>query len=296
MKVPVVPFLVPPTDAVSHGGWHVSTPDGERPLPPEIAYWDYQTTLDLVAAVSVDRTLISETCALAPDTGFEVLVTAHSDHTRTQRPVARIEVPLHDHFDLAVGFTLPGFELGGRLTLDTLLVVTDPKPTAKFAPSRPGSIIWSARQRTQLEGIGAQFPTDSADFTLTRGGRSAAGWELTIDASDPDALFMAAVRLTLNSGNPAIVKMMEGGRDERSAQLRRTLTWDVTRQLVLVALSLDEVVTADFDQGAVSVTGVLRNLLAAVWPKDDPIIVRNWLASNPPRIELTLQHHCGLLS
>src|SRR5690606_14364692 len=178
---------------VSHGGWYVTTAQGDIPLPSEMPHWDYQTVLELAAAVSVDRRLVTEACSVEWKSKLHVLVMARSSHTNVQIQAAKLEVPLSDAFDLAVKVSLDGRHLGGRLFLETLLVATDPKPIGPLAPRHPGSILWRKQHWTDLEGIGAQFPTESIDFQ--RSGRDPrAGWELRIDLSDPDARFMSAAR------------------------------------------------------------------------------------------------------
>jgi hypothetical protein len=260
-----------------------------------LSHWDYQTTLELAAPIAVDRVLVTESCDLQADTGLAVLVTAHSDHTRSEVPITQIDVPMQDKFDLAVQVSLSGESLGGRLSLRSMLVVTDPRPTSDLGPSLPGSIIWRAVHKTQLQGTGAQFPTDASDFSLSQRLDSAAGWALEIDTGDLEARFLAAARLTLNSSHPAIGLLLQGHNGEEVAQLRRTLHWDVTRQLVLLALRFDEVVFADFDPEATSVGGVLRNLLGNIWPSDSPVTVRSWWENDPAKVELRIQSHAGLL-
>jgi hypothetical protein len=88
--------------------------------------------------------------------------------------------------------------------------------------------------------------------------------------SDVDSLFMSAARLTLNAGNPTIKRLLDGANDEETTLLRRTLRWDVVRQMLILALSSDDVLAHDFDGSATSVAGVLRNLVSIVWPSEDP--------------------------
>jgi hypothetical protein len=295
MRVPVAPFLTPPLEAISHGGWQLIGVDGESALPPELTHWDYQTVLELAAPISVDRQLVTRSCDLDAESGLAMLITAHSDHTRSEMPVAQVDVPMQDMFDLAIQLSLPGERLGGRLTLRSMLVVTEPRPRSDLAPSKPGSIVWRTAHTTLLQGIGAQFPTDASDFNQSRRHDPKAGWALEVDTTDLDARFMAAARLTMNSGHPVIELLLQGSRKDEVAQLRRTLNWDVTRQLVLLALRFDEVIYAEFDPEATSVCGVLRNLLATVWPGDSPVTVRGWWETDPTRVELRLQSHCGLV-
>jgi hypothetical protein len=65
--------------------------------------------------------------------------------------------------------------------------------------------------------------------------------------------------------------------------------------MVHVALQSDDVAPLETDPEALSVAGVLRNLLSTVWPLESVVTLRNWLTHEPNRIEVHLQHHCGLL-
>lgn len=294
MRVPVVPFLTPPDTAISHGGWFLTTVDGDIALPQEMPHWDYQTVLEVAAAVSVDRRAVAEACELKWESGLAVLVLARSSHTNAELVAVKLDVPLSDEFDLAVEIRLDGRELGGRLTLETLLVATNPRALSPLAPQHPGSILWRQSHWTDLEGEGSQFPTDTIDFAAA--GRNAhAGWELRIDLSDPDSSFMSAARLTLNSGHVAVAKLLKGEKDERTDQLLRTLNWDITRQMVHRALQSEEVAALDVDAEASSVTGILRNLLGAIWPLESVLTLRRWYDQEPARIEARIQDHCRLL-
>lgn len=294
MRVPVVPFLTPPDTAISHGGWFLKTVEGDIALPREMPHWDYQTVLELAAPVAVDRRAVTEACELDWSSGLAVLVLARSSHTNAELVGAKLDVPLSDDFDLAVEVQLEGRELGGRLTLETLLVATNPTCLSPLAPQHPGSVLWRQSHWTELEGVGSQFPTDTIDFAAT--GRNAyAGWELRIDLSDPESSFMSAARLTLNSSHTAIVKLLRGEKDERTDQLLRTLNWDITRQMVHQALKSEEVASLEVDPDASSVSAVLRNLLGAIWPHESVLTLRRWYDQEPERIEARVQDHCRLL-
>jgi hypothetical protein len=289
------PFLTPPDEYVIHGGWHLETAQGNSLLPSEMQHWDYQTVLRLSASVQILRSKVLEACDLETDTRLVLLVTAHSDHTRTERPVSCLDVPPEDTFDLAVRVDLPGAELGGVLTLQTSLVAAAPRPSSDLAPFESASVLWRTRHRTHLQGISAQFPTDAYDFTLTNPSYQHAGWELRLDTTDPDTRFMSAARLTLNTSHISIQELLSGADNDSTRQLERMLRWDVTRQMVLVGLSMDETRASDFDPEATSVAGVLRNVIAAVWPTMTPDEVHTRYRHDPSRIELDLQHHCKVL-
>lgn len=294
MKRPIVPFLTAPDSAVSHGEWLLQSAEGDIPLPNEVPHWDYQTTLELAAPVSVDRRGVTDACHLDRESGLAVLVMAKSSHTNAEVLAARLDLPMADTFDLAVELQLDGTELGGRLTLSTLLVVTEPKPLDRLAPQHPGSIVWRTSHWTDLEGVGTQFPTDTIDFSAA-GLDPDAGWQFRIDLSDPDARFMSAARLTLNSGHPSIVRLLGGAKDAGTEQLLRTLNWDITRQMVFAALDSEDVAGLDIDLDATSVAGVLRNLLGRIWPTVSTATLRQWRRTDPSRIETHLQHNVKLV-
>jgi len=291
MRATVVPYLRPPEAAVNHSGWKLVSADGESDLPPDVPHWDYQTTLHLTAAVSVDRDAVLDGCHLESDSELRVVVTGRSDSTTVRHCIANLLVPAQPTYDLAIGVELPGSDLGGRLFLETLLVVGDPRPADALAPTRPGSILWRTSHRTHLEGEGSRFPTDTADFTVTAPRNAGAGWLLHVDTSDLEAAFMSAVRLTLNTGNPRVRSMLGGGDASEQDMLRGVLRWDVVRQLVLVALQHEDVLRLNHDVESTTLGGVLRHLVASIWPREDPLIVRRRWMDAPEQIEVVVQHH-----
>jgi len=289
VKETIAPFAVPSQQVVDHGGWRVSGADGEHPLPADVDHWDYQTVMALSAPISVAREQALSEAGLDESSEVAILVTVRSDHTGSYRRVAMVTVPSQARYDLAVEFDLEGDDLGGRLDLNTFLVATLPIPRTELGARRPGSVLWRTRHRTNLEGDSSRFPTDSTDFSLTRPREASAGWALHIDLSDPEASFMSSVRLTLNSGLEPIQDLLRGVADARTATLRNAIRWDVTRQLAFAALASDEVRDGPPDPEATTISGVLRQILAGVWPHDEPTILRQRMISDPEAIEVHLQ-------
>jgi hypothetical protein len=294
MRVPVAPFRIAPDEYIRHGGWIAAYSSYTGPLPSEVDHWDYQAEFSVTAHIWLDRLSILEACRLDASSQLTLVVLVRSDTTRIERAVAVVRVPDVHMFDGQIECQLDSSELGGRLTLETLLTTTSPEPMDLLAPDQAGSILWRASSSTLLEGTGAQFPTDSSDFGISHPKDINAGWILEIDLSELDALFMASARLTLNSGIEAVKRMMEGSDDSEATRLRSVLRWDVMRQMVMLALSNDEIVHSDFDAEATSVAGVLRNVLSTVWPTDSPTTIRNWCRTDPSRIEARIQQRSGL--
>ena len=65
------------------------------------------------------------------------------------------------------------------------MVLASGEPSSPYAPHRPGSILWSDRRKTLLEGAGARFPVTQLSFADAgiAGGRRAA-WCLQLDTAD----------------------------------------------------------------------------------------------------------------
>lgn len=294
MKRTAIPFRQAPESAVDHSGWTIADASGEQPLPLDVPHWDYQTTLNLLSAVSVKRTDVLQHCQLGPASALAVAVIGRSDHTGARGLLSCIAVPPQDTYDIAVEIELPGHSLGGRLDLETMLILQEADTPGPLGPRRPGSILWRTRHRAHLEGTASRFPTDTSDFTRTRPTLAHAAWHLHVDATYPDVAFMAAVRLTLNTGSPLIERMLSGPGDAEARRTLAVLRWDVTRQLVMHALRLEEVDDAPADHEDSTLAGVLRSLLAVIWPHDPPSALRERLARNPELLEIAIQHHVRL--
>jgi hypothetical protein len=273
----------------------VATGDGtEVPLGAEVAHWDFQTTLNLHSAVAIDRKAALQDSDLGTETELAIIVLARSDHTNAHGAVARVLVPPQPRYDLAIELQLPGHVLGGRLDLTTQLVAMRPRPLSPLAARRPGSILWHSRHRCHLEGSAARFPTDASDFRVTRPSNARAGWHLHVDTTDPQASFMSTTRLTLNTASEGIRRVLAGDSKADVDVLMSALRWDVTRHLVLRAIACDDIEDGPADHDSTTVVGVLRSLLAQIWPLDMPSTLRERWRSDPDLLELQLQNHARL--
>ena len=291
MKARAAPYLVPTPESVNHAGWHLRTPLGEVPLGAEVAHWDYQTRLGLVAAVSVDRRSILDQCKLGDATTLEIQVFAHSSHTNARGLASAIEVPPQAVYDLAVEIDLAGHTLGGRLTLETMLVARAPEPMAPIAAQRAGSILWRQKHHTHLEGEGARFPTDAYSFSSVFPQAPNALWRLSIDDSDPLRSFMGSVRLALNTDSPEIKALLTGSDPEQSPPLVRMIRWDVLRQLIYFGLRSDWLDDSVPDPEDPSLASVIAGSIRSVFPHDPPSAVCARLIEAPDVVEIAIQDH-----
>ena len=289
MRIPVAPFLLPGPSSVSHLGWTVEMFEASVPLPAHLTGWDYQGEIRLTGGVRVAVSNVLSEAGLGDETELQLVVRSHSSNTKIERTLFRSTVPHSDAYEASIDLVVESNALGGRLNLDTLLVATVPFPTDPLAASHAASILWRVRHSTDLEGSGGQFPTDAEDFALTRPEVANAGWVLHVDFSDVEVQFTSAVRLTMNSGSPAVQALLRGGQDGATKLLAKTLDIDVTRQLVNYALSIEEIALSNLDHDSTTLAGVLRSLLAQLWPTTSIATLQRLARDRPDRLESHIQ-------
>ncbi|MFP4512486.1 MAG: hypothetical protein ACLFRV_06025 [Acidimicrobiales bacterium] len=243
-----------------------------------------------------DRAL--EECQLNEDSAISA-VAVHSSSS-TGRRVAGQAVRVATSGDVHVVVDLDPTVSGGILKLHSELVLSAPGTAgSRLAPSRPGSILWREpfRERRQviLEGDAARFPTEVVDFSTTSLAESRAAWWLHRDLSDLDTNPLAALRLYVNSGHPAMRALMEGTRDPSTATIRSVIAWDVSRQLIHAALNDDDFVDgyASFRENSVGEN--LEMLIRSIWPSQDARSLRAMRASDPEAFEAHLQGRLNVL-
>lgn len=288
MRYSVPPFFLPQVETITHSGWSYGDDQGAS-LPRLIEAWDFQAEIKIVAGLAVGIEALRSQARLHRSSRLQVLVVAKSSSTKVERCVLKLDLPELDHYELVLDVVLSGEWLGGRLTIETMVVATVPVPVAPGGATEAGSILWSARHDTVLEGQGGLFPTDSEDFAQTRPRHKDAPWVLAVDQSDMDSLFAGSVRLTLNSGSPAVALMLADPTKEDATKLARILELDVTRQLALVALQSADVLSRPVDHEAVALGDVLRLLVARIWPTASTASLQGWSRDHPERLELDVQ-------
>jgi len=292
VKVAVAPFLLPPTDVAIHLGWEMSS---ERPvaLPRRIDAWDYQSQLRLRAKLVVETERLCGDSGLSGESELVVLVTAKSTSTKIERCVFRKVIPRGERAELLLDLDMKSDWLGGRLLIQTQIVAKRPLPLGNTAASVVGAILWSVRHETTLEGDGGLFPTDSENFRETRPLHSTVPWMLTVDTADLDALFAAAVRLSLNSSVPAVSNLLADGNTKESKRLAKILELDVTRQLASIAIRSGEIAARTVEPEGDALGDVLRLLVARIWPAESMATLSMWLVERPERIEADIQEFVG---
>jgi hypothetical protein len=219
--------------------------------------WHYLVDLTVEWPVDIDLHGLVKDCGLNMSAQIGAIMVWRS--ARTNLRGAGNVLRLSDGLNRLVLF-LPGHYLGGAVTIEARVVLLEPgADAAQLAPSRAGSLLWHQSHQVTLEGFGGRFPTIAVDFA-SEGLPGGAGGLWYLDAKGGlGASVTEALRLFLNSSNPAVQAMLNDPRAEPSRQLLRVIRYDTSRQLLMLALRSD-----DFDDRAEYVRGTLGDTLVTL--------------------------------
>lgn len=254
------PYLRPPPDVVSGGPWSRAVVDGTEPLPAALPDWDYDSVLRLARPITIDGLRTRLRSGLPIDAEIDLTVHWHATSSMLRSRAWRATVPPEDTVEFEIDIELPGSDLGGSLELVTSLTLRRPGTAASpAAPRRPGSVLWSDRQRTLLQGDSTLFPLAIADFhELPYPTR--ASWYLQV-GDDLHAAALGSILLLANEQRPIVVTALAAAAAPSDADRRvlSTMRTDIVRTLVERALT-----DPDFTDRTTYPTGSLGALLGAV--------------------------------
>ncbi|WP_104524527.1 hypothetical protein [Blastococcus atacamensis] len=291
----VFPFLRPPSDVVSVGPWSRLSPDGTEPLPDTLVDWDYSTTLSLHRPVSVDGLRLRELAGLTEDAAVDLTVQWFATNSLLRGRAWRSALPVENAFDVTIECALPGDDLGGALELITSVTLRSSSPGASpAAPARPGSVLWSDRQRVVLEGENTLFPIATADFHDLPY-PTGAGWYLHID-EDLDGAALGSILLLVNERHEVVMRAVRAASAPTEADQRvlSTLRADVLRVLVERALT-DEGLQEDVDHPVGSLGALLVSVVRNAFPAFSMEALRRERQNAPALFSSRLQETSQLL-
>lgn len=243
------PYLRPEPTVVEAEPWALLIGEDEHPVPDAIEDWDYNLDLRLQRGVDIDASAVREQCQLPRDASLAIAViwratgsglfgrSAYEPLSAAGRSVHRLDV------------AISGEDVGGTLIVETVLVLAAPVYDAgELAPHRAGSVLWSDRVTTRLQGDASQFPIAIVDFGRTSLPEDAA-WHLEISGS-LDSAAMGSLLLLVNERNATVAEAF--GRAARPRPVDKVVLSavyaDVARTLIEHALTWDEFVDgARFD-------------------------------------------------
>jgi hypothetical protein len=267
-------------------GEMVVSAGGLRATNRQVPSWHYLTDVSVEWPVSVDLHGVQQDCGLSGDAQIGISLSWRSDRTNLRAANPVIAVADGENMLRAV---IPGPTLGGTLTIEVSLVLRRTDAAAdRFAPSRPGTLLWRHSESFALEGAGGRFPTSITNFT-TEGfpGGTAGLWYLEIIDTDLQASCTAALMLYLNSSHPSVQEMLGETESTHNTPLMQFMLYDVYRQLMGVAYRDEEFDDrASYDKG--SFGDILITLLRLFFPGRDITQLRRDFALNPTEVEAEL--------
>ena len=289
----VHPYRRPADDVVRATPWTLA---GElTELADDLPDWDYDTVLPLRRTLVVDGARARKEAGLEDDADLAVSVRWTASGSLLRGRAWQEQVPPTDGVELAVEFDLPGRDLGGTLTLDFVLVLTDPgSTTSRIAPRRPGSVLWADRRDVRLRGDATQFPIVVTDFAEV-GYPSDAPWMLDVNGGLEDAA-LGSLLLLVNEKRKSVVDVVTGraaGDPARSAAVLSMLRSETLRGLVERAV-VDEAfdVSADYPTGS---TGAVLQAVLRQHFDDDLESLRREHTQEPAYFAARIQAAAGLL-
>ncbi|MDJ1137339.1 hypothetical protein [Streptomyces iconiensis] len=261
-----LPYRTPPATVVVPEGWRLVLGDEELPLPEALDDWDYQMDVELRRAVRIDVPRARAGAGLPADAvlGLAAIWTATGSNLRGC--LRRVPLTGDGVQDIELRGTLRGVDLGGVLTLDTVLVLSGVSSThAPFAPHRAGSLLWSDQATLRLQGDAPQFPMTVIDFEHTSFPTEAA-WHLQIGAHLHSAA-MGSLLLLVNERNETVATAFANAGKPRAVD-RAVLSMvyaDCARIMLEHALQQEQFVDgADFPEDSLGAT--LTNLFHRLFP------------------------------
>jgi NADPH-dependent ferric siderophore reductase len=291
----VFPFLRPPNDVVIVGPWSRLTPDGGELLADTLTDWDYSTTLSLHRPMTVDGLRLRRLSGFPEDAAIDLSVQWLATSSALRGRAWRSEVPADDRSELTIDFTLHGDDLGGTLELVTSITLRRSAPGSSVAAAtRPGSMLWSDRQRVLLEGDNSLFPIATADFHDLPY-PTGAGWYLHIE-EDLEAAALGSILLVVNERHDVVMRAIESASSPKEADMRvlSTLRADVLRVLVERALTSEDL-TEQSDYAVGSLGALLVSVVRNAFPAFSMEALRRERQTAPALFSSRIQEKSQLL-
>lgn len=292
---PAPPYLMPPHSGVVAHPWFGG--DGS-PLPERLEHWDPWTDTHLFRSVDVDVDAVRSACQLNEDATFALVAAWSSSRSRLGASGDSVELgrgtgALRAELELRV----PGDLAGGRLDVQTLLVLRNPGTGfSAISPKRDGAILWLDEARIFLEGSSARFPVAALDFKSIPRLPDGGAWALEWSSEDLDVPVLSGLRLIVNADDePLLSALRSGSADPRSPTIRSFVMYDVAKTLVHGALNAESFLEAPEAFAEDSLGRLLFELLSMGWPGIPVKALATRLREDPSRLDAELQSYLGVL-
>ncbi|NIK58248.1 hypothetical protein [Kribbella shirazensis] len=262
-----MPYRLPASETVNVGGWVLALGDELIPMPDRLPDWDYQTNLVIRRDVEIDTKSLRVGAGLSPDVPLALAVVWTASGSGLKAAGYRTALSGPDRDVCQVEVRIPGTEVGGRLTLETA-VVLDSRNVEQTAatPRRAGSVLWRDSHEVQLQGDAPQFPISVIDFGKTSFPNDAA-WHVQISTNLMSAT-MGGMILLVNERNLATVRALQNAARPRTVDkaILSAVYCDVARTMVEHGLRSDELVDGDTSYPEGTLGATIVSLLDRFFP------------------------------
>ncbi|MEU6120938.1 hypothetical protein [Streptomyces sp. NPDC047123] len=192
-----LPYRSPAPSCVRADAWQLVLDGVTTDLPESLDFWDYRMDIELSRTVHVDLPAARAGAGLDAGAVLTVAAVWTASGSNLRGPVQRVPLTGDEVRTVNLHAVLPGAQLGGVLSLETVLVLSRSTGTgAPFAPRRAGSLLWDDAVSLRLQGDAPLFPMTVIDFAQTSF-RDGAAWHLQL-GSDLNAAAMGSMLLLVN--------------------------------------------------------------------------------------------------
>lgn len=290
MSTQAPPYRTAPAGSVVVGPWQWLIDDVPNELPDALSDWDYHMDLSLRQTVTVDVDSVRQATGLPPSAKLTLAMIWTATGSGLKAAGDRVTLPESGTTTVDLSAVLTGDQLGGVLGLETTLVLAEYSETAALAsPRRAGSILWTDKYETRLQGDAPLFPIAVVDFSKTQYPEDA-GWHVEI-GGDLETATMGALLLLVNDRKQVLVDAMRNAAKPRAVDrvVLSTVHADVARTLVEYALH-DQDFSLDIDYGDESIGSTLQALISRFFPGQSLIHLRRRREQSPTSFATELQH------
>lgn len=289
-KLDAFPYLTCDPLSVQAEQWQIGEKGREEILPMLLKDWDPLAEIHMTRTIVLDLRSIYGTCGLSQDAEIVLAASWLSSGSTLKEHAHTVVLPKgNPRTSVNLSFKVQGSKLSGSLVLiSRILLSRKGKMDSKLSAVILGSILWVDECTTHLEGLGARFPMEFADFA-DQGYPAAAGWRLYWKR-DFSAQVMGSMWLLINSRHERLRGITSGAIiDPESAAILETIHYSVARDLIVGGIENPDFVqeTQNFPKGSIgeAITMLIRRLFEGESPESVLQIYRDDLG----RFECILQ-------
>ncbi|MDK8663203.1 hypothetical protein [Corynebacterium coyleae] len=273
---PVAPYLTPDSNTIDATGWRILEGGEWKDLQDFLPSWSQGTDILLERTIEIDLERLFRQSRLPGRSSLSICVTWIGDTSKIRRKVFRKSL---NSEVITVQVRLPGDEIGGRIAIETSLIVgAHIEAVHPWIAHEVGSVLLSERSMLTLEGDGATFPMAVVDFSESIYPDDAS-WFLRTSSEMGDR-FSSTFQVLINRRDKKLVGAVErAARTKEDQALIDEMMHGVMAQLLEIAYSLraaGDLDLVDNEEGSVGdvLAGLIEQTGSVIFePTNDPSLL-----------------------